>query len=441
MASEKKFYAGKKSDDEKSVWFHYMRDATGNLAQCKKCNKEIKTVGGSTKGLHTHLQTIHKIDLLKRPTGDGESSNEPVKPSKKSRVTISSFFVPKNDKSLAATVARLVAVDGLSFNVICTSVDIRAGLLAMGHQSIPTSPNTIKTFVVDYAKKLRFSVKNEIEAARDAGKRFSLTFDEWSSLRNRRYMNINVHSNNGKFWSLGLTRVEGSMPATKCIELVQKRLSLFGLCLETDIVGIVTDGASVMTKVGKLLAATGPAQQLCFAHGLQLAVLDVLYSSAEQRQRPITTESTDKSHAFPMKFNMSAFKPDEMSVEIHQDGYLTVKAKSVSSRNHDSVNGVGEVCRRVHLPAHIDASQLSSTLSIDGILTVTCAVPELNNDRTTDGGGSDSSDEEDDDPTEGLHITENDEQVQQPSVSTNYSEVIQKVSMAYKLYNVEMTLF
>lgn len=280
MASEKKFYAAKKSDDEKSVWFHYMRDATGNLAQCIKCYKEIKTVGGSTKGLHTHLKTIHKIDMLKRPTDDGDESSAapaPEKSTKKSRVTISSFFVPKNDKSLAATVARLVAVDGLSFNVICTSIDIRAGLLATGHQSIPTSPNAIKMLVVDYAKKLRSSVKSEITTAKNAGQRFSLTFDEWSSLRNRRYMNINVHSNNGKFWSLGLTRVDGSMPATKCIELVETRLSMFGLCLETDIVSIVTDGASVMTKVGKLVADKGPAQQLCFAHGLQLAVLDVLY--------------------------------------------------------------------------------------------------------------------------------------------------------------------
>ena len=63
------------------------------------------------------------------------------------------------------------------------------------------------------------------------------------------------------------------MPSTKCIELVEKRLSMFDLCLETDIVSIVTDGASVMTKVGKqIVADTGPAQQLCFAHGLQLAV-------------------------------------------------------------------------------------------------------------------------------------------------------------------------
>jgi BED zinc finger len=68
MASEKKLYAAKESDDEKSVWFYFMRDAAGDVAQCQKCNKEIKTVGGSTKGLHTRLQTIHKVDMLKRPT-------------------------------------------------------------------------------------------------------------------------------------------------------------------------------------------------------------------------------------------------------------------------------------------------------------------------------------------------------------------------------------
>ena len=72
------------------------------------------------------------------------------------------------------------------------------------------------------------------------------------------------------------------MPSTKCIELVEKRLSMFCLCLETDIVSIVTDGASVMTKVLKLVADTGPAQQLCFAHGLQLAVLDVLYAHGKR---------------------------------------------------------------------------------------------------------------------------------------------------------------
>jgi len=39
---------------------------------------------------------------------------------------------------------------------------------------------------------------------------------------------------------------------------------------------ITTDGAAVMTKVGLLVKCH---QQLCYAHGIQLAVQDVLYSN------------------------------------------------------------------------------------------------------------------------------------------------------------------
>ena len=73
-----------------------------------------------------------------------------------------------------------------------------------------------------------------------------------------------------------MIRVHGSMPAEKCIELLEQKLSDFGLSLNEDIVCICTDGASVMAKVGKLIKAD---QQLCFAHGIQLAVLDVLYNN------------------------------------------------------------------------------------------------------------------------------------------------------------------
>jgi len=68
--------------------------------------------------------------------------------------------------------------------------------------------------------------------------------------------------------------VHGSMPAERCDELLELKLTSFGLSLAKDIVSICTDGASVMTKVGKLIEAE---QQLCYAHGIQLAVIDVLY--------------------------------------------------------------------------------------------------------------------------------------------------------------------
>jgi hypothetical protein len=68
--------------------------------------------------------------------------------------------------------------------------------------------------------------------------------------------------------------VHGSMPAETCIELLESRLSEFDLSLSDDIVCIVMDGVSIMTKVGKLMNAD---QQLCYAHGIQLTLLEVLY--------------------------------------------------------------------------------------------------------------------------------------------------------------------
>ena len=86
-------------------------------------------------------------------------------------------------------------------------------------------------------------------------------------------MTVNLHGL-GTFWNLGLARVEGSMPAEKCIELLDEKLAEFELNLSDDIVSICTDGASVMRKVGNLIK---PKQQLCYLHGIHLAVTDVLY--------------------------------------------------------------------------------------------------------------------------------------------------------------------
>ena len=38
------------------------------------------------------------------------------------------------------------------------------------------------------------SIANDILAAKEKGARFSISFDESTSVRNRRYMNINLHN-------------------------------------------------------------------------------------------------------------------------------------------------------------------------------------------------------------------------------------------------------
>ena len=148
----------------------------------------------------------------------------------------------------------------------------RKSLTARGFD-VPKSATTIRNMVIDYGKMIQQRYKLELINMKKQNRKFSLSFEEWSSLKNRRYLNLNVHIQN-KFWNLGLVRVHGSLPAESCIKLIEERMDLFGLNVHEDVVCIATDGAAVMLKVGKLLCCE---QQLCFAHGIHLAVLDDLY--------------------------------------------------------------------------------------------------------------------------------------------------------------------
>lgn len=170
----------------------------------------------------------------------------------------------------------MVAKDGLTFRVFTTSTDLRRCLIADGFTDLPTAPNTIKRTVMEYSKSVREKMKKEIKGELTKGVRFCVTFDEWTSSRNRRFINLILHGKESQIWNLGLVRCKGSMTSEKCLESVEQRLKLFELTFKTDIVSVMTDGASVMTKIGKI---SPTHQQLCFAHGIQLAVIDVLYKN------------------------------------------------------------------------------------------------------------------------------------------------------------------
>lgn len=79
------------------------------------------------------------------------------------------------------------------------------------------------------------------------------------------------------------------MTAENCLRILQERLSKFDISLETDIVAIVTDGPNVMIKVGRLVCTE---QQLCLAHGINLAVCDVLYEKHNYLQDSPTSDDT-----------------------------------------------------------------------------------------------------------------------------------------------------
>ena len=108
----------------------------------------------------------------------------------------------------------------------------------------------VQNMAVKYAITIRETVISKFTRLRSQEMRLSLTFDKWTSIKNCRYLKVNVHIED-IFWSLGLFRVVGSLPAKKCIESVQKVLKQFILSYDEEIVYISTYGGFVMQKVGR----------------------------------------------------------------------------------------------------------------------------------------------------------------------------------------------
>ena len=177
-----------------------------------------------------------------------------------------------NDTSLPAVLARMTACDGLSFNIFTTSLDLRRSLGALGH-SIPKSVAGVRDQVVKYGQQFREAIKRSIHISKSKGEYFSLTFDEWTSVQNKRYLNINIHGN-GFFWNLGLIRISGRFSSEACLNVIVQKLNEFGVNFEKDIVAITTDGCAMMKKLGRSIASP---YQLCYAHGLQLVIQDIFY--------------------------------------------------------------------------------------------------------------------------------------------------------------------
>ena len=270
-------------------------------AECVKCQSKISTKGGSTKGLLTHLRTKHQIDvnavaLSKEKIASEDVSSQsdiPEVGTIKKRKIMTDYF-KKEINSLEEVLARMVAKDGIPFSLFITSNDLRMALSARGFH-LPSSSNTIRQKVMEFAETIEQNITEDLKRRRSVGERFSLTIDEWTGENNKRFANINVHMTDRSVHHLGLIRIIGSMNAESCVELVAQRVAYFGLNLLKDIICCTTDGASVMVKFGKIIECE---QQLCYAHGVHLAVSDVFYTRPKLTQSILTDNVTegDSSH-------------------------------------------------------------------------------------------------------------------------------------------------
>ena len=107
-----------------------------------------------------------------------------------------------------------------------------------------------------------------------------------------RYMNLNIHvhihtegaamdeDNKTEKISLGMVRVNGSLNAVATKELVEDRLSDFGLDLAIHIVASMTDGAKIMLKFGR---ETEPHHSVCLIHAIHLSICDFLYDKTKKK--------------------------------------------------------------------------------------------------------------------------------------------------------------
>lgn len=260
------------------------------------CN-QIRSMGTkkSPGPLKNHLK-VHNITFKRGCEGDDGDLTEPHSKRQKKEPL----------HCLQSMVSRLAAEDGLSFRVIGQSTTIRQLFSEYGHD-LPKSPNSIREMVMNEARTVRDQFKSVFKSLKEKGQRFNLTMDEWTSTAGRRYANVNVHCEE-RIFCLGLKRCIGSMPSEKCIALIRNILTDHGPD-ENDIMGITTDGAKVMIKMGRLLPSI---HQQCMAHGLHLAVLcgknnllmeeglDILNSGGDDMMPPTENDSIAEDDALEM---------------------------------------------------------------------------------------------------------------------------------------------
>jgi hypothetical protein len=254
--------------------------------------------------MRTHLKTQH-------PDQEQEPSQKQSPPPAKKIKTLDEHFKPRQP-TLDCRLARLAAKDGLSFKTLSESADLQFFLRSQ-YENVPRSRRTIQTKVNTFAQSVIVRVKEELQARKSAEAKFCISMDEWTSLRNRRYLNVCLHDyvqNKRVFYNLGLLRITDSMPADRCLQILTDRLAEYGLEM-SDIVALCTDGAPLMVRVGK---EANIFHQICLAHGVHLAVCDALYSKALNNDEVIKSDnesdSDDESCADDEDLNVPDLSPD-----------------------------------------------------------------------------------------------------------------------------------
>lgn len=224
-----------KSMQKSEVWEYFTRD--GDKARCKvgACKAVLLATKG-TSSLFYHLQHKHKIlrGESSESSTSAKSTNQllfPVQqevlkqsdePKSKKQKTLLECF---SSTSLEKTVARLAAVDGLTIRQITRSTFIHEALVTkFPRQNIPVSEHSMMVLIENFYEQVKDEIKQKILRLKAQDVKFSATLDEWTSMKNIRFININIHfsieCNKTNFINLGMIEINGSCPSDRMLSMV-----------------------------------------------------------------------------------------------------------------------------------------------------------------------------------------------------------------------------
>jgi len=247
-----------------NVWEHFEKRKDSNKeAICKLCKKSIKCDGGSTSGMISHLKLVHKI-LIKKAADNDAGPSTSASTFKKDKILISSYL---QRETLEEIVSRLIALDGFSYYGVTNSSFIRQSINKLGYK-LPKNSTGTRELVIVYYEKIKIRLVEQLQSKISIGKRFSLSVDEWTSIKNRRYCNIILYDDKENY-NLGLARITGKCDAKNIQAIIRNRLNEFNVDFDHHILCSINDGAAVMQKYNR----ESPVEPvLCLNHALHLSV-------------------------------------------------------------------------------------------------------------------------------------------------------------------------
>ena len=195
------------------AWMYFTKSVNEEVAVYNKCKTSIKCRGWSTSGLIRHLKSKHEyimqhdieksvvVPAKRSAVDDGASTSSSKKTTVQQKLT---FFIRKDTREELVT--KLATVDGFSINAITKSEFIRQSFSEKGFV-LPKNSSDVMDLVHTQYFKVKDHIDSEIRSRVSTGSRFSLSLDEYTSLNNRRYLNIIVYKVGGSFWNLGMVKI------------------------------------------------------------------------------------------------------------------------------------------------------------------------------------------------------------------------------------------